>query len=223
MQKSRKTIVIIDDNVPFLEVLAENLREFYAVKSFSDPKEAQEFLIHFACDAVILDLHLGETSGFEVYSDIKEHRPSLPIIFLSGDDSRENIIKCFVLGGDDYLIKPVNIEELVARLNHRMKNFDHQVNTLELDGLVVDLNQQRVLVETREVFLTPKEYRLLVFFLQNSNRVIGREEIMMQVWGNVHIEKNNLDTHIFNLRKKLKPLPSLIRSVKGRGFLLAKK
>jgi two-component system phosphate regulon response regulator PhoB len=147
----------------------------------------------------------------------------VPILFLTGDGTLVSKLKGLEMGADDFITKPVEIEELVARVRNRVlltkKNL--QLNkTIQFKDVVIDLDAHQVLMSGQPVKLTPKEYQLLLVLAQNPNRVIHKDDLIVMLWKDVHVEVNNLDTHFSNLRRKLKPFSNHVKTLKNLGYVL---
>ncbi len=127
------------------------------------------------------------------------------------------------MGADDFITKPVEIEELAARIKNRVqltkKNFSMN-KTIQFKDIVIDLDGHMVMQAGQVVKLTPKEYQLLLVLAQNPNRVIHKEDLIAMLWKDIHVEVNNLDTHFSNLRRKMKPFSSHIKTLKNLGYVL---
>lgn len=220
---NKKHLTIIDDNPDMLEALSTVLQDHFSIKTFTEPSDAITFIRGNNTDAVLLDVHIPVKSGFEIYEEIKNDKANLPVLFLTGDASVYSLIKGLDLGGDDFLRKPIHHQELVARISNKInlrnsrKRSDKLIRFKELS---VDLDRQQVTLNNEQLRLTPKEYQLLIMLAQSPNKVIHKEHLIQELWKDVHVEVNNLDTHFSNLRKKLKPFSTHIKTLKNLGYVL---
>jgi DNA-binding response OmpR family regulator len=223
MEKNRMHLTIIDDNKDLLEVLSSTLSENFSVQSFSEPDEGLDFIRNNHTDAILLDLHIPGKDGFQVYEEVKKTKQNLPVLFLTGDSDITNRVKGLEIGADDFLIKPVQTEELVARVRNRIQLSKRNLQTnkmIKFKDITIDLDGHQVILNNQPVRLTPKEYQLLLVLAQNPNRVIHKDDLIHMLWKDVHVEVNNLDTHFSNLRRKLKPFSTHIKTLKNLGYVL---
>jgi two-component system phosphate regulon response regulator PhoB len=223
MEKKSMHVTIIDDNKDLLEVLSHSLQESFALELFSEPDKGLDFIRNNHTDAILLDLHMMGKDGFQVYEEVKRAKQNLPVLFLTGDSDISARVKGLEIGADDFLIKPVQTEELVARIRNRIslskRNLQNN-KVIKFKDLTIDLDGHQVILNNQAVRLTPKEYQLLLVLSQNPNRVIHKDDLIHMLWKDVHVEVNNLDTHFSNLRRKLKPFSTHIKTLKNLGYVL---
>jgi len=220
---TRMHVTIIDDNKDLLDVLASSLGDSFNLELFTEPEKGIEFIRNNHTDAILLDLHIPGKDGFQVYEEVKRAKSSLPVLFLTGDTTLNSMVRGLDMGADDFLVKPVQTEELVARVRNRIslsKRSNQSNKTIQFKDLVIDLDGHQVLINNAPVKLTPKEYQLLLVLAQNPNRVIHKDDLITMLWKDVHVEVNNLDTHFSNLRRKLKPFSTHIKTLKNLGYVL---
>lgn len=223
MEKHRMHVTIIDDNKDLLEVLSGSLADSFSVESFTEPDKGLDFIRNNHTDAILLDLHIPGKDGFQVYEEVKKAKQSLPILFLTGDLNVDARVKGLDIGADDFLLKPIQTEELVARIRNRINISKRNVQNnkmIKFKDLTIDLDGHQVILNNQAVRLTPKEYQLLLILSQNPNRVIHKDDLIQMLWKDVHVEINNLDTHFSNLRRKLRPFSSHIKTLKNLGYVL---
>lgn len=216
-------VTIIDDNKDLLDVLASSLGDSFNLELFTEPEKGIEFIRNNHTDAILLDLHIPGKDGFQVYEEVKRAKSNLPVLFLTGDTTLNSMVRGLDMGADDFLVKPVQTEELVARVRNRIslsKRSSQSNKTIQFKDLVIDLDGHQVLINNAPVKLTPKEYQLLLVLAQNPNRVIHKDDLITMLWKDVHVEVNNLDTHFSNLRRKLKPFSTHIKTLKNLGYVL---
>jgi two-component system phosphate regulon response regulator PhoB len=223
MEKTRMHVTIIDDNKDLLEVLSSSLGDTFSLDTFSEPEKGLEFIRNNHTDAILLDLHIPGKDGFQVYEEVKKAKSNLPILFLTGDSDLDSRVKGLEIGADDFLIKPVATEELIARVKNRISLSKRNVQNnkvIKFKDLSIDLDGHQVILTGQPVRLTPKEYQLLLVLAQNPNRVIHKDDLIQMLWKDVHVEVNNLDTHFSNLRRKLRPFSGHIKTLKNLGYVL---
>lgn len=216
-------VTIIDDNLDLLEVLSSTLSDSFTTETFSEPEKGLEFIRNNHTDAILLDLHIPGKDGFQVYEEVKRAKQNLPVLFLTGDSDIGARVKGLEIGADDFLVKPVQTEELIARVRNRIalskRNLQNN-KVIKFKELTIDLDGHQVMLNNQAIRLTPKEYQLLLVLSQNPNRVIHKDDLIHMLWKDVHVEVNNLDTHFSNLRRKLKPFSTHIKTLKNLGYVL---
>lgn len=223
MEKNRMHVTIIDDNLDLLEILSSSLSDSFTTETFSEPEKGLEFIRNNHTDAILLDLHIPGKDGFQVYEEVKRAKQNLPVLFLTGDSDLGARVKGFEIGADDFLVKPVQTEELIARVRNRIALSKRNIQNnklIKFKDLTIDLDGHQVMLNNQAVRLTPKEYQLLLVLSQNPNRVIHKDDLIHMLWKDVHVEVNNLDTHFSNLRRKLKPFSTHIKTLKNLGYVL---
>ncbi len=216
-------VTIIDDNRDLLETLTGTLADSFNLEAFSEPDKGLEFIRNHHTDAILLDLHIPGKDGFQVYEEVKKAKQNLPVLFLTGDSDLGARLKGLEIGADDFLLKPIQTSELVARIRNRIHISKRNLQSnkmIKFKDLVIDLDGHQVILNSQSVRLTPKEYQLLVVLSQNPNRVIHKDDLIQMLWKDVHVEVNNLDTHFSNLRRKLKPFSTHIKTLKNLGYVL---
>ncbi len=216
-------VTIIDDNLDLLEVLSSSLSDNFTTQTFSEPDKGLDFIKNNHTDAILLDLHIPGRDGFQVYEELRQAKQNLPVLFLTGDSDINARIKGLEIGADDFLIKPVQTAELIARVKNRIalskKNLQNN-KMIRYKDLVIDLDGHQVHLNNQIIRLTPKEYQLLLVLSQNPNKVIQKDDLVNMLWKDVHVEINNLDTHFSNLRRKLRPFSNHIKTLKNLGYVL---
>ncbi len=216
-------VTIIDDNRDVLETYKIGLEGKFNCETFWEPEVAIEFVKNNPTDAVLLDLHMPGKDGFQIYEEIRRSKSFLPILFLTGDGTLPVKLKGLEMGADDFITKPIEIEELAARIKNRVQLTKKNLSlnkTIQFKDMVIDLDGHQVVLAGHAVKLTPKEYQLLLVLAQNPNRVIHKDDLITMLWKDVHVEVNNLDTHFSNLRRKLRPFSNHIKTLKNLGYVL---
>lgn len=212
-------INIIDDEKNLNDLVRTYLeKEGYIVYSFYTYDEA---LMHKNDDVHLwlIDIMLDRSSGFELFNEIKSIRPKMPIIFMSARDQEFDRIIGLEKGSDDYITKPFNIKEVILRINNLIKRSYDDPSKIKLDGYDIDLEKRRVFNHENEIVLTTKEYDLLVYFINNKNVALSREELLSKIWGyDFYGDDRTIDTHIKMLRNNLGEYRDLIQTVRGMGY-----
>lgn len=221
-------ILIIEDNLRVSGLLKRGLEsQHYQVYISEDAEDALVLLNKMVFDLAITDIMLPGMNGIALSKIIKNKYPDLPIIMLTALGTIDEKIEGFDAGADDYMVKPFEIRELYVRikailLRKSSKNKEAYASALEYGDLNVDKNINRVFRNEKEIILTPKEFKLLVFLMSNAERILTREEIAENVWGN-HFDTgtNYIDVYIAYLRKKIDKNfdQKLIHTKPGVGFI----
>lgn len=207
----RITILIADDEAEIADLVALHLRkEGYHTLTVSDGRAAVQAIETQTIDLAILDIMMPGMDGYEVTRYIREQH-HLPIIFLSAKTSDLDKITGLVMGADDYMTKPFNPMELVARVNSQLRRsiqFSQPTSApksiLEARGLMISPDEHTVTLYGESVDLTPKEFDILLLLASHPKQVFSAESIFQQVWGDAYYEgANTVMVHIRTLRKKL--------------------
>ena len=217
-------ITIVDDINDNLKSYKELLSSFFDLELIQRPLELLNFLEKKRTDLVLLDFHMPTISGFELYQKFKSNHPKLPVIFLTGDPSEELIIDGLNLGADDFIVKPVSSRELVARIKNKItlkaKEDVSGGNVLTHGEFKLYIDMQMAEIDNKKIQLTPTEFKFIFLLLKNPNKVFSREYVTKLLWPDTHVQNQNIDTHLSNLRKKLLPFSRYIITIKSRGYIL---
>ena len=193
----------MDDEKPICDLIDLNLSSAgYECIAVQNGLEAIELVEQEAFDLVLLDIMLPGADGYDVMDYI---RPTgIPVIFITAKHEVKNRVKGLKLGADDYLVKPFDVVELVARVEAVLRRYNKADQRLVVGDVVVDLDAHRVKKAGRLVDLTNKEYGLLVLFMKNQNVALFRETLYEKVWeGEYFADSRTLDLHVQRLRRKL--------------------
>lgn len=221
-------ILIVDDDRNICRMVSMYLQsDGYASVSCHDGSEALDLVRKSRFDLILLDLMIPSINGWEVCKLIKSEF-EIPVIMVTARDMIDDKISGFDAGADDYLVKPFEPKELMARIRLRLKDrlSEHAAlksEILEFDNLKIDMNSFVVWLDGQLIDLKPKEIRLLYFLMKNRNIVFTREQILESVWDNAYdADTRTVDVHIKNLRQKLKSTQSAwtISTVWGIGYKL---
>jgi two-component system copper resistance phosphate regulon response regulator CusR len=220
-------ILLVEDDPAAAHVLAKGLREqAYAVDVASDGETAIFQAATNDYDGVVLDLMLPRADGVKVCRTIRKSGSVVPILMLTARDAVESRVEGLDAGADDYLVKPYDLRELLARLRALIRR-GHQPmmpERLALGPLSIDTRSHQVLVDGREVLLRAKEYALLEYLARRAGDVVSRSDIAEHVWDEHYDPLSNVvDVYVQRLRRKLDPpgRDSLIRTRRGEGYQLA--
>lgn len=215
-------ILIVEDDKNIREFLEEALKESgYSVKSTGDGAQAIKMVKEAKPDTMILDLGIENIAGETVCAEVKKMHPELPIIILTAKNTSGDIVHGFDLGADDYMSKPFEIDELLARVRARLKQKGTSI--LEIGDLQLDTSKYEVKKGDRLIPLTSTEFKLLEYLMINQGVVLSRESILDHIWlYSPDIESRVVDVYIGYLRKKIdhdSDMP-LIKSVRGFGYTI---
>lgn len=212
-------ILVIEDDAAISNLVKEALElSGYTVTCVADGMNARSVLETHLFDLIILDLMLPDVNGLDLICDMEIQ--SIPIIILSAVIGSHNISKGLELGADDYLTKPFDVVELIARVNANLRRAKRMTGHVCYKHIIVDASAHTVQSHGETVNLTAKEYELLTILLQNRNITLSRSELYEQIWGDdLSYESRTLDLHILRLRNKL-DLKESIESVYKYGYRL---
>ena len=223
-----QTILIIDDDVKLQELLTEYLENSgFKVETLISGQEALQTIRNTAPSLVILDVMLPGKDGLEVLRDIRTES-AVPIIMLTARGDDADRIVGLELGADDYLSKPFNPRELLARIKAILRRFDHSAakvtsHQIECAGLALESSRQILIINDEHITLSPTETKLMAELMRNPNHEFSRDDLMTKVWGReFNAYDRSIDVHISKLRNILKPYSEhahRIRTVWGKGYM----
>jgi DNA-binding response OmpR family regulator len=215
-------ILFVEDDEAVRNALSIELRAAgYVVQDEPDGSALEEIVESFRPDLAILDVMLPGRSGFDL-AHVLRNKTDLLILFLTARDTVSSRLAGFSVGADDYVIKPVVVEELLARVRALLRRSGRlETEVLEVGDLILDEPARLVRRGDAELELTPIEFQLLAFLMRNRGVVLSRLQISSQVWGYEEHDPNLVPVHIGNLRRKLEGSgPRLIHTVRGHGYVL---
>jgi DNA-binding response OmpR family regulator len=218
-------ILVVEDDPAVQKVLRRLFEsEGFTVEVQADGKSALDSFQSSSPAAVVLDLRLPKISGRDLCKEIKAQAPTLPIVVLSAASDVSDKVLLLELGADDYVTKPFSPRELLARVRAALRHTVRapEVNVVSFDGITVDFKKMEVKRDGQPVVLTAQEFKTFQFLVQNSERVISRDELLNEVWGYQNYPSTRtVDNHILKLRQKLERDPSSpvhFRTVHGMGY-----
>jgi DNA-binding response OmpR family regulator len=218
------TLLIVEDNPEVASFVQEYLgRNGFNVLRAETGARAHELFAQTQPDLIILDLKLPDIRGETLCEEFKKLSPEIPIVMLTGSDQPSDVARGLNLGADDYVTKPFEGSELLARIKARLRERGLQNKTLQVGELVLNTDTMQVHRGDREISLTPQEFRLLEYLMLNANRVLSRDMILSRVWQTTpDIETRVVDVYVGYLRKKIDQGEphKLIQSVRGFGYTI---
>ncbi len=218
-------LLIIEDEPSLRDLIKQTLeKERYLVESASSYKSAIQKIEDYEYDCILLDIMLPDGDGLSLLKELKENNKQDSVIIISAKDSLDDKVAGLELGADDYLAKPFHLAELIARIRSVIRRKQNDGNiSIELGNVKIYPEEYKVVVDNKQIDLNRKEYDILYYFMNRSNRLIDKNTLAESVWGD-HIDQvDNFDfiyAQIKNLRKKMKDAGANIeiKSVYGIGY-----
>jgi two-component system phosphate regulon response regulator PhoB len=226
MPESGPRVLVVEDDAAIAELVRYNL-EAEGLRSAIAPtgEEAELMVAEERFDLIVLDWMLPGVSGIELCRRLRRRDDlrDVPILMLTARGEEGDRIRGLTTGADDYVVKPFSVLELVARVKALLRRAapNRVVDILRAGDIVLNRTQHRVMRREREIRLGPTEFRLLAFFMENSGRVLSRQQLLDGVWGrDAFIDGRTVDVHVGRLRKALirGSDPDPIRTVRGAGY-----
>lgn len=218
-------LLIVEDEIELLNSTSEYLqKEDFICETAPNFFEAEDKLISYQYDVVILDINLPDGNGLELLKLIKGKNPETGVLIVSAKNSLDDKLKGLDLGADDYITKPFHLAELNSRVNSLLRRRKYEGNkNVIFNEIEIDPDAKTVVANDITLDLTKKEYFLLLYFITNKNRVLTKEAIAEHLWGDNIDMVDNFDfiyTHMRNLRKKLKNsgATDYLQTIYGLGY-----
>lgn len=222
-----KILLVEDDMAITIGVEYALKKEGFSIKAAKNIKEAKESLKKEGFDLMLLDVLLPDGNGYDLCKEIREEDNNLPIIFMTACDEEVNVVLGLDIGGDDYIVKPVRIKELVSRINAILRRNKvikkENVKQIRTGNILIEPLKFKIFRNGQEIILTSMEYKLLLLFVENKGNVLARNTILEKLWdvdGNF-VDENTLNVYIKRLREKLEENlkePEYIQTVRGLGY-----
>jgi DNA-binding response OmpR family regulator len=215
-------ILVVDDDKDICEILSFNLTNegYEADCAYSAEEALQKFRPDYAL--ILLDVMMGDMSGYKLAETLRRSGNMTPIIFLTAKDTENDMLTGFSVGGDDYISKPFSLKELMARIKavlRRTAAVKEKGDQLVFDTVVIDLSTKEVLIDHKTIPLTKTEFEILALLASNPSRVFRREDIIDLLWKDaLYTTERTIDVHVTRLRKKLGAHASLVSSRAGYGY-----
>jgi len=220
------TLLLIEDDHAIREMLKHFLTtKGFAIQCAEDGQQAKDSLRESTPDLILLDWMLPDTDGPTLLKEIRAHetQSSIPVIMLTARAEETDKIKGLNVGADDYMTKPVSLQELDARINALLRRAQglNEAGVIESGKLCLDPDNNILKIDNETIKIGQLEFRLLHFLMQNPERLYSRSQLLDLVWGqNTFIEERTVDVHVLRLRKTLKPYQAdkNIQTVRGVGY-----
>lgn len=219
-------ILIVDDEPSIRELLSTSLRfAGFGVRAVGNGAQTISAVLEEEPDLIILDVMLPDMNGFSVTKRLRSAGYTAPILFLTAKDDTEDKVTGLTVGGDDYVTKPFSLDEIIARIKAILRRTiqEDEDAVLETGPIVLDQDTHEVHVGGTPVELSPTEFKLLRYLMQNANRVLSKAQILDHVWEyDFNGDAGIVESYISYLRRKLDPLTeeSLIQTKRGFGYML---
>lgn len=212
-------ILIVEDEKPISNLIKLSLTNAgYSCQCAFDGESAADMIEEKRYDLILLDVMIPYIDGFELMEYIRPFE--IPVIFITAKNSVNDKVKGLRMGAEDYIVKPFEIIELLARVDVVLRRYNKASDIIEINDLRIDLKEHKVKYKNEEVSLTPKEYDLLILFAQNPNTALYRQTIYERVWGGeFDFGSKTVDLHIQRLRKKAH-LEKELQAVNKVGYRL---
>ena len=222
-------LLVVDDEPNIVDLLATSLRfAGFEVATASNGSEALRVASSFKPDLLVLDVMMPGIDGFTVVRRLRQDGIGAPVVFLTAKDATEDKVTGLTLGGDDYVTKPFSLEEVIARIRAVLRRFaerpsdEVRTSRLEFADLELDEDTHEVWKNGELVPLSPTEFKLLRYFMQNPGRVLSKAQILDHVWHyDFNGEANVVESYVSYLRRKLDTTePRLLHTLRGVGYVL---
>lgn len=213
-------ILIVEDEIAISDLIKIELEmKGFKCDTANDGEIASNLIEKNKYDLILLDIMIPKIDGYELLEYIKQVY-EIPAIFITAKNLTEDKIKGLNMGADDYITKPFEIRELIARIEAVLRRYNKGNDIQKIGNININVVKRSVMKDGKEISLTPKEFDLLVLLVQNKNFALYRETIFEKVWGeDLEFETRTLDLHIQRLRKKL-DLKDKIKTVYKIGYML---
>ena len=218
-------VLVVEDAKDMNRLIVKTLtRAGYSVDGCFNGEEALDFLAGAEYDAILLDVMMPKMDGYALLEKLRSQGMDTPVLFLTARDAISDRVKGLDLGADDYLVKPFDFEELLARIRAMTrKKAGKRSNVFTLGDLQVDAQSHTVTRGGQEINLLPKEFTILEYMIRNQGTVLSREQLENQIWNYERSgSSNNIDVYISKLRKKIdgEGQSRLLHTIRGVGWVL---
>ena len=218
-------ILVVEDEKDLNRVITKHLKKNnYSVDSCFDGEQALDYVLYGEYDLIITDIMMPKIDGYGFIKQLRNDKNSTPVIMLTAKDSLDDKILGLDSGADDYIVKPFEFDELLARIRVLMRrNYGFATNIIQVDDVVLDISKKQVTRSGESIVLTGKEYEVLEYLFKNKTGIISREQILNHVWDYDYEGVSNIiDVIVKNIRKKLdvgskKPI---IHTKRGLGYFV---
>ncbi len=212
------TILIIEDNEDILELEEIHLRKAgFDVLGFLNTKGVMQALEEEDISLLIVDRNLPNVEGSEFVKELRELGFDMPVIFVTAKDSDEDLIEGFLRGGDDYIKKPFDMNELVLRAKAHIARYRGSGKRVRYKGLLLDKEAMQATLDDQPIKLTALEFKLIEYLIENRHRVVSREELISKIWQE-EVGSKSVNMAISRLKSKLEVSQEYIEAIRGIGY-----
>ena len=218
-------ILVVEDERDLNRIITKHLKKNnYSVDSCFDGQEALDFISYSEYDLIITDIMMPNVNGYEFIEKLRNNKNNTPVILLTAKDTLEDKIVGLDSGADDYIVKPFEFDELLARIRVLMRrNYGLATNIIQIEDVVLDISKKQVTKSKELIDLTGKEYEVLEYLMKNKGSILSRDQILNHVWDyNYEGASNIVDVIIKNIRKKLSngEYSTIIYTKRGLGYFV---
>jgi len=218
-------ILIVEDEIALADVLTEILRKNnYSVDAVHDGVDGLDYALSGVYDAILLDIMLPRMDGLQMLRKLRSNGDSTPVLLLTAKSEIEDKVKGLDVGADDYITKPFNTEELLARVRSAVRRKDTFISEgKSFADIRIDSNTLKISTKEDEIKASLKEYQILEMMIANPDRIISKEQFVEKIWGyDFDGEYNSVEVYVSFVRKKLSAVGSKVRikAIRGVGYLL---
>lgn len=218
-------ILVVEDERDLNRIITKHLKKNnYSVDSCFDGQEGLDFISYNEYDLIITDIMMPNVDGYEFIEKLRNNKNNTPVIMLTAKDTLEDKIEGLDSGADDYIVKPFEFDELLARIRVLMRrNYGLATNVIQIEDIILDISKKQVTKSKELINLTGKEYEVLEYLMKNKGSILSRDQILNHVWDyNYEGASNIVDVIIKNIRKKLSngEASTIIHTKRGLGYFV---
>ena len=218
-------VLIIEDDKILSDTIKQCIKGKYQVEQAYDGQEGVLYAEQDIYDVIILDLMMPIMNGYEVLVELRKNKITTPVLILTAKDALEDKIRGFNSGADDYLVKPFEKEELIARIDAmvRRNNRSYFKNELEFEEIKLDLSSRKAFINEEEITLQGKQFDMLEYLINYKDKIITKEQIFDKIWGfNSETTTNVVEVYASGIRKELKKYgcDKYFKTIRGVGYMI---
>lgn len=220
-------VLIIEDDKILSDTIKQCIKGKYEVEQAYDGQEGILFANQDIYDVIILDLMMPIMNGYEVLVELRKQKITTPVLILTAKDALEDKIRGFNSGADDYLVKPFEKEELIARIDAmiRRNNRSYLKNEIEFEEMKLDLSSRKAYIKGKEIILQGKQFDMLEYLINYEEKIITKEQIFDKIWGfDSETTTNVVEVYASGIRKELKKYgyDKYFKTIRGVGYMITK-